>query len=70
MSTQTIRINGEEEPLHDTTVASLLARHDITMGTQGVAVALNGSVLPRGYWEDTALNAGDRIEIVQARQGG
>lgn len=65
-----VRVNGRAEPLVDATVAALLARHDIGEETKGVAVAFNGAVLARAQWAATALNAGDRVEIVQARQGG
>ena len=37
---------------------------------RGVAVALNGTVVPRQAWGDTRLKAGDDVEIVRARQGG
>ncbi|MHB8439156.1 MAG: sulfur carrier protein ThiS [Acidimicrobiales bacterium] len=36
----------------------------------GVAVALNGDVLPRSSWSDTPLRGGDRVEIVTAAAGG
>jgi sulfur carrier protein len=37
---------------------------------RGIAVALNGAVVPRTAWKETPLRAGDTIEIVRARQGG
>ncbi|KQT11685.1 thiamine biosynthesis protein ThiS [Methylobacterium sp. Leaf399] len=37
---------------------------------QGVAIALNGRVVPRRDWERTPLGDGDRVEIVRAMQGG
>jgi sulfur carrier protein len=52
------------------TIAELLAERDIKMGQRGIAVALNGSVVPRSAWGETALSPGDRIEIVRAMQGG
>lgn len=36
----------------------------------GVAVALNGEVVPRSTWADTPLNEDDRIEVLVAAQGG
>jgi sulfur carrier protein len=66
----TIRVNGREEPLAAASVAELLAGHGIATGLRGVAVALNGTVLPRGRWTDTALAAGDSLEIVRPIQGG
>ncbi|MGI6246992.1 MAG: sulfur carrier protein ThiS [Pseudochelatococcus sp.] len=70
MSEIQVRVNGRSEQVADATLASVLVRHAIAADTRGVAVALNGAVLPRDRWMRTMLNADDRIEIVQARQGG
>ncbi|MGC8463952.1 MAG: sulfur carrier protein ThiS [Acidimicrobiales bacterium] len=37
---------------------------------RGVAVAVNGTVVPRSQWDATVLNPGDRVEIVTAAAGG
>ena len=37
---------------------------------RGIAVALNGEVVPRTRWEATPLSPGDRVEIVTAAAGG
>ncbi len=37
---------------------------------RGVAVAVNGTVVPRSQWAATALAPGDRVEIVTAAAGG
>jgi sulfur carrier protein len=65
-----IRINGERETLHVATLGALLAAKEIGADARGVAVALNGAVVPRAAWGDTVLRPGDTIEIVRARQGG
>jgi sulfur carrier protein len=70
MTHQTIRVNGENEPLAAATVEALLAEKAVNTGQRGVAVALNGTVIPRAAWRDTVLRAGDNVEIVRARQGG
>lgn len=70
MSEIQVRVNGRSEPVADASLGALLARHEIGLDTRGVAIALNGTVLPREKWMKTLLNADDRIEIVQARQGG
>ena len=36
----------------------------------GVAVAVNEDVVPRGAWPTTRLGEGDRVEILNAVQGG
>ena len=66
----TIRVNGESEPLAVSTLAALLAEKALDTAQRGIAVALNGAVVPRAAWEQTTLKPGDRVEIVRARQGG
>ena len=70
MSEAIIRINGESEPLLVATIEALLAEKAVDTGQRGIAVALNGAVIPRAAWRDTPLKPGDAIEIVRARQGG
>ena len=36
----------------------------------GIAVALNGDVVPRGDWSSTTVHGGDRVDVVTAVQGG
>jgi sulfur carrier protein len=69
-SQASIRVNGETEPLAAATLAALLADKAVDTEQKGIAVALNGAVVPRAAWPETALKAGDNVEIVRARQGG
>ena len=65
-----IRVNGESEPLAAATLAVLLEEKALDVAQRGIAVALNGTVVPRAAWGETRLNPGDIVEIVRARQGG
>lgn len=49
-------------------VAALLER--LGLRRDGVAVAINGEVVPRSAWEARPLRAGDRVEVIQAVGGG
>ncbi|MGY0006962.1 sulfur carrier protein ThiS [Micromonospora sp. I033] len=42
----------------------------VTAQERGLAVAVNGEVVPRGGWSSTVLRAGDRVEVLSAAQGG
>ena len=65
-----VRINGEQHTLLEgSTVRSLLEELGIA-DRDGTAVAVNMEVVPRSAHVATALQAGDRIEIVQAVGGG
>jgi sulfur carrier protein len=37
---------------------------------RGVAVALDGEVVPRARWDEEELTEGQRVEVVRAVQGG
>jgi len=65
-----IRVNGETEPLVVATLAALLEEKAVDTGQRGIAVALNGAIVPRAAWTQTRLHPGDSVEIVRARQGG
>ena len=70
MTERVIRINGESEPLAAAKLAALLEEKAVDTSQRGIAVAVNGAVVPRAAWPSTELRAGDSIEIVRARQGG
>ncbi len=70
MTEASIRVNGESEPLAAATLEALLAEKAVDTGQRGIAVALNGAVVPRAAWPKTRLRPGDSVEIVRARQGG
>ena len=61
-------INGEQREIAALSVDALLAELDYE-GTH-FAIAVNYDVVPKGRWADTALKAGDEIEITTPRQGG
>ncbi|MDG9678626.1 sulfur carrier protein ThiS [Micromonospora sp. DH14] len=43
---------------------------DIVPHPRGVAVAVNGEVVPRTGWPARTLRDGDRVEVLTAAQGG
>jgi sulfur carrier protein len=67
---QEIRVNGREISFKAATIADLLVEQAIDKDRRGIAVALNGSVIPRSAWDETAVRPGDSVEIVRAMQGG
>ncbi len=70
MSVDSLTVNGESRPLDAHNVAELLASMGVDTDTRGIAVALNGTLLPRGRWGTQSLRAGDRLEVVKAFAGG
>ena len=63
-------VNGERRIVRATDVRGLLAELGYDPEGRGLAVARNDEVVPRGEWERAALASGDRVEIVEAVQGG
>ena len=66
-----VTINGQARELDPSaTIASVVELLGAPLGGRGVAVALDGEVVARGRWPDTALAEGARVEVVSAIQGG
>jgi sulfur carrier protein len=70
MTETTICVNGKAEPLAAASLEALLAEKAVDTSQRGIAVALNGAVVPRAAWPAMRLRPGDNVEIVRARQGG
>jgi sulfur carrier protein len=67
-----VTINGEERVLTgEPTVEDAVGRlHGEGVPARGIAVALNGEVVPRTRWKEVTLNDSDRVEILRAVGGG
>lgn len=63
-----IIVNGEERETAAATVAELVA--ELGLDVRKVAVERNLQILPRALQASTALEDGDRLEIVQFVGGG
>jgi sulfur carrier protein len=62
-------VNGEARPLSEGTTVDAVVEA-VAQSRSGVAVALNGAVVPRSAWSSTLVANGDRIEVLTAAQGG
>jgi sulfur carrier protein len=68
-----LNVNGEERDCahHDLAALWRAETADLELpNPKGFAIALNGAVVRRDAWAATALNDGDRVEIIRAMQGG
>lgn len=72
MQNLVVYLNGQEyqAPRPEMTLAELLKSQGLSPEQRGVAAAVNSTLAPRGNWQEIALQPGDRVEIVRARQGG
>lgn len=66
----TIHVNDQPRLINgDGSLAAVVA--DLGLAERkGVAVAVNGTVVPRATWPAHALRPGDRVLVIRATQGG
>lgn len=68
-----ISINGQPREIEAGDVSALFRLEAEQTGIespQGIAIAVNGTVVRRRDWKTTAITEGDKVEIVRAMQGG
>ena len=66
-----LSVNGAPAPVPSpATVAALVSGMTGSVSANGIAVAVNGEVVPRSAWDATGLQPGDRVEVLTAAQGG
>jgi sulfur carrier protein len=65
-----VTLNGERRELGDRATIETAVRAIGTRDGRGVAVALDGEVIPRGEWATTEVRDGQQVEILHAVQGG
>lgn len=65
-----VTLNGEAVTIANRQLTEALCEFGYDPEQQGIAVAINMSVVPRSEWGQTSIADGDRIDIVGAKQGG
>lgn len=68
-ATLAVTVNGETRSLPAGTHVGALVE-SLGRGRAGMAVAVNGEVVPRSTWDEHDLTDGDEIELLGAVQGG
>jgi sulfur carrier protein len=64
-------VNGEMKDVGEVrTVENLMTLLGFPPRPGGVAVAVNGAVVPRSEWPTAPLAPGDAVELIHAVQGG
>jgi len=64
-------VNGQSSDIPaGETVVAVLDRLGLSLDARGVAVAVDGEVVPRADWETFALARDARVEVLTAMQGG
>ncbi|RLL49756.1 sulfur carrier protein ThiS [Mariprofundus sp. EBB-1] len=63
-----IHLNGEERSFSASNLTDLIA--ELGLEQRMIAIELNLEVVPKSQYGETALKAGDRIELVHMIGGG
>jgi len=63
-----IEISGKETEIPDGSSIEQLIR--IKDAADNIVVVLNDVIIEQAQWENTALNANDRVELIQFVAGG
>jgi sulfur carrier protein len=67
---RSVLVNGQPRICGDGTTLFTLVDEMGLADKKGVAVAVNGVVVPRSDWDVQTLAADDRVLVIQATQGG
>jgi sulfur carrier protein len=66
-----IVVNGERSDVRaGESIGAVLHRLGLDDDARGVAVAVDGEVVPRAQWESYAVGEDARVEVLTAMQGG
>ena len=67
---QTVVVNDEPRSIDGGTMLAAVVAELGLAERKGVAVAVNGNVIPRSLWPTHELADGDRVLVIRATQGG
>jgi sulfur carrier protein len=65
-----VMLNGERHELRDPATVEVAVLATGAPDGRGVAVAVDGEVVPRGEWATTEVRDGQQVEVLHAVQGG
>jgi sulfur carrier protein len=65
-----VTLNGQRRELHEPATVEVAVHAAGAPDGRGVAVALDGEVVPRGEWATTEVREGQQVEVLRAVQGG
>jgi thiamine biosynthesis protein ThiS len=67
-----ILVNGDKpiELSENSVLSEIFPRLGIELNSPGIAIAVNGRIISKSLWQTHTLQAGDKVEVVRAFQGG
>lgn len=65
-----IFFNNTSRQIEDSASVSQLLQELLGEKVQGIAVAVNQTIIPKARWEEVALKQHDNVLVIKASQGG
>jgi len=65
-----ITINNQNHSLNEACSIEQLFAKVLLLDTDGLAIAVNQTIIPKSGWTTHLLNPGDQIILIKATQGG
>ncbi|HWZ23255.1 MAG TPA: sulfur carrier protein ThiS [Cytophagaceae bacterium] len=66
----TIFFNNNLQQIQEQTTVLLLLDQLMSNKQNGIAVAINETVIPKGQWNTYVLQPNDKVLVIKATQGG
>ena len=66
----TIFFNNNLKQIQEQTTVLLLLDQLMSNKQNGIAVAINETVIPKGQWDTHVLQSNDKVLVIKATQGG
>ena len=64
-----IKVNNENQEISENTSIEQLVEQ-LKISTNGIAIAINNTVVKKSEWNSTIINNNDDILIIKSTQGG
>lgn len=65
-----ITVNQQNYPISETCSIAHLLEEVLKIPAQGIAVAINQTIISKAEWPKRLLQDGDRLTLIKATQGG
>ncbi|MCX2453501.1 sulfur carrier protein ThiS [Pedobacter sp. PLR] len=65
-----ITVNQQNYPISETCSVAQLLAEVLQIPVQGIAVAINQTIISKAEWPERLLRDGDRLTVIKATQGG
>ncbi|WP_293784470.1 sulfur carrier protein ThiS [uncultured Pedobacter sp.] len=65
-----VTINNQHYQLHESCSIEQMLAAIISTETNGLAIAVNQTIISKSVWNTYVLNPGDQIILIKATQGG